>query len=147
MADASGQLKAEKRRLNPEPVMVQPQLADSFIFVPNCHNVFSLDLLILIENRGNRVWVFKTARALQCRKKIIDLPCQTARLPLLSNFLTLFLAPNNGCIGKHVPWIGTKGLLFWLSRPCICCLRARRGPPQLAASIMQATEVCRLLAP
>src|ERR1700694_694904 len=49
-------------------------------FVPNCHNVLSFYLLILIANRGNRGLCIQDGAGPQCRKKIIDLPFQPARL-------------------------------------------------------------------
>src|SRR6266403_3793794 len=62
-------------------------------FVPNCHNVLSLYLLILIANRGNRGLCIQDGAGPQCRKKIIDLPFQPARLTAPFEYLDLHFEP------------------------------------------------------
>src|SRR6266699_7021043 len=62
-------------------------------FVPNCHNVLSLYLLILIANRGNRGLCIQDGAGFQYRKKIIDLPFQPARLTAPFEYLDLHFEP------------------------------------------------------
>src|SRR5258708_35164244 len=68
-------------------------------FVPNCHNVLSLYLLILIAYRGNRGLCIQDGAGPQCRKKIIDLLSSLPGSPLLSNILTFILSLRSICGG------------------------------------------------
>src|SRR5258707_9673506 len=62
-------------------------------FVPNCHNVLSHYLLIVIANRGNRGLCIQDGAGPLCRKKIIDLPFQPARLTAPFEYLDLHFEP------------------------------------------------------